>query len=749
MLLYKNSNIPIEERVKDLLERMTLEEKVAQMDILRAADYSSKVNKENICAVDDDNEFDTQKLKSTYGDVSIGFACDFYTIPEVTNKLQRYFIEDTRLGIPAIFIAEALHGVLGTRGTIFPVPLSMAATFDTALINEVGKAIGNETRALGFHEILAPNLDVARDPRWGRVEETFGEDTFLCKEMGVAIIKGEQNNGDLSSDKGVITEPKHYVVHGMPEQGVNCSPARVGKREVLSSYLPVFEAAIKEAGAPNVMASYNCIDGDVMMCSHEYLTEILKEEFKAKGYVRSDWGGIWKIHNRHHLVSTDEEGLILAINNGLDVQGLDIPHEIFMKTIIKAVNESVIPIERINDAVSRVLRMKFTLGLFDRPYTDEENYKTLIRCKKHQELALETAQKAITLIKNKDILPLKHGYKSIALIGPSSDSQKLGGYSSTPQFKINSVYDELRLALGNNVRIAQCDGCAITKGSGAFHVDGQPHLERKGEKETEDMIETAVKIARESDIIVAVMGDNNVTSGELHDRCSLKLHGRQTELLKELHALNKPLILVLENGKPVDLLEEEPLCDAIIVSWFGGESGAKAIVNTLTGKNNPSGKLPISFPQDSFRIPCYYSMLPGGDAGYLEGEKEPKYPFGFGLSYTTFDYSNFEVKIIDKDEYIVEVKIDVKNTGDLEGDEIVQVYVEDIDSSVVTPNKLLKGFSRVNLKSSETKTISIILDSFAFSLINLKYEKVVEPGNFKIMIGSSSDDIRFSKIIRL
>lgn len=750
-LPYKSKDLSIEVRISDLLSRMTLEEKVAQLDILRGADYSSNVNKDNICAVDDDNEFDVEKIIENYKDIGTGFAFDFYSIPKVTNKLQKYFVEETRLGIPAIFIAEALHGVLGTRGTVFPVPLCLSATFDRKLIKEVGYAIGKETRSLGFHEILAPNLDVARDPRWGRVEETFGEDTYLCKEMGVAIISGEQNDGKLSGDGdlGVITEPKHYCVHGMPEQGVNCSPARVGKREVMSSYLPVFEAAIKEAGSPNVMASYNCIDGDVMMCSHEYLTEILKEQFKAKGYVRSDWGGIWKIHNRHHLVSSDEEGLILAINNGLDVQGLDIPHDVFMKTLINATLENKISIERINDAVSRVLRMKFTLGLFENPYTDEERYKDIIRCDKHKKIALETAEKSVTLIKNNDILPLKDGFKSIALIGPSSDDQKLGGYSSIPQFKINTVFDELKIALGDKVKITQCDGCTITKGSSSFHVDGQPHLERKGQKETEDMIETAVELAKKSDIVIAVMGDNNVTSGELHDRCSLKLHGKQTELLKKLKSLGKPLILVLENGKPVDLLEEEPLCDAIVVSWFGGESGAKAIVDVLVGKTNPSGKLPISFPQDSYRIPCYYSMLPGGDSGYLEGGKDAKYPFGFGLSYTTFEYSDLKVDIKDKEKHIVDVKFLLKNTGNYSGDEIVEVYVNDIDSSVATPELLLKGFERISLKPDETKEVKITLDEFAFSLVNLKYQKVVEQGKFKIMVGSSSNNIHLSKEISL
>lgn len=749
---YKNKELPIDDRIKDLLSEMTLEEKVAQLDMTRGVEYSTKPSEIHKCSVKEDSDFHFDKIKEKFKDRGIGFVHDTYSVPEVMNKLQHYFVDETRLGIPAIFTAEALHGISGTRGTVFPVPLNSGATFNPELVKKVGEAIGKETRALGLHEILAPNLDIAREPRWGRVEETFGEDTYLSSKMATAIISGEQK-GDVSREDAVACEPKHYCVHGIPEGGTNCSPARVGRREIESVYLPVFEAGIKEGGAYNVMASYNCIDGDVMMCSHHYLTDILKDRMQIKGYSRSDWGGIGKIYRQHGLASDDKDAIRLAISNGLDTQGCDYDNEFFETSLIQLVNENKMDIKRIDDAVSRVLRVKFELGLFENPYTNEENYKDIIRCEEHKNTALEVARQSITLLENDGVLPIKdfNKYKSIALIGPSSASQKIGGYSSiVTGYKVNSVYDELKLALGDDVVIRQCDGCAITEGKKQQRiVDGQPHLYSEGEEEILDTVDEAVDIAKDCDYIVFVGGDNTVTSGEGRDRCELKLHGRQQELIKKLSELNKPLVLVLENGKPIDLSLEKEICNGIMVSWFGGEFGAKAIVEALLGKINPAGRLPISFPRNVGSIPCYYSMLPGGDTMFLEGEKKALYSFGYGQSYTTFEYSNMTVKEINKENYQVSVSVDVKNTGNYDGDEIVQLYIEDIESSVVTPKKLLKGFNRVHLKQGETKNIEFNLDFDSFKLMDINYEWVVEPGNFKIMIGSSSDDIKCEKTIKL
>lgn len=745
---YKNPALSFEIRAEDLLERMTLEEKAAQLDMTRGVEFATKPSEIHGCSVDAESDYDFDKLEAAFSDRGIGFVHDNYAVPAVMNRLQKYFVERTRLGIPCIFTGEALHGIGGLRGTIFPCPINWGATFDTDLIKTVGEAIGRETRALGMHEILAPNLDVSREPRWGRIEETFGEDTYLSSRMAVAIISGEQK-GDISLPDAVIAEPKHYCVHGIAEGGTNCSPARAGMREVESCYLPVFEAGIKEGGAYNAMVSYNCVDGDLLMCSEYYLREVLKDRIGLKGYTRSDWGGVGRIKSQHHLVKTDKDAICLAFKNGLDTQGCDYPNDVWETTLVELVEEGRITEERINDACRRVLRVKFELGLFENPYTNENKYKEIIRCKEHRGISLQTARESIVLLKNNECtLPLNDTLKSIALIGPSSAAQKIGGYSTIPfGYKIPSVYDELKATAGENIVIRQCNGCAITEDDGERVVDGQPHLSVAGEDRIMDSVEEALAIAAQCDAIVFVGGDNTVTSGEGRDRCELTLAGRQRELIEKLSKLGKPLILVLENGKPLDISAESQVCDAVLMAWFGGELGARAIVEALLGKINPSGKLPISLPQSSTRIPCYYSMLPGGDAMFLEGPKAALFPFGFGLSYTTFEYS--DIRVEKKNAYNVCVSVTVRNAGNFDGDEVVQLYVDDVESTVVTPPMLLKGFKRTSFKKGESKTIKFKLDYDSFKLMDLKYNWVVEPGEFRILIGSASSDIRCEAMVTL
>lgn len=521
MMDYQNPALPVEQRVADLLARMTLEEKAAQTCMLRGVEYATKPDARQHCSVEADTDFNWDKLAQDFGRDGFGFVHDMYSTPVPFNKIQKYFIENSRLGIPVIFTGEALHGISGIRGTVFPCPVNFGATFDPALVREVGEAIGRETRALGMHEILAPNLDVAREPRWGRVEETFGEDTYLSSKMAVAIVSGEQK-GDISRPDAVIAEPKHYCVHGIAEGGTNCSHARAGRREVEGSYLPVFEAGICEGGAYNVMVSYNSVDGDPLMCSEWYLKDVLKDRFKLKGYSRSDWGGVSRLKNEHRLVTTDKDAIGLAIRNGLDVQGCDYPPTFWKQNVIELVREGSLSMERLNDIVARVLRVKFELGLFENPYTDETAYESVIRCDAHRETAHKVAQESITLLKNNGILPLKkEELTSIALIGPSSAAQKIGGYSSTPQFPIPSLFDELREALGDGVTVRQCNGCAITYDKKQPRiVDGQPHLYSEGEDEIVDEMEEAIAIADTCDLILFVGGDNTITSGEGRDAAS-------------------------------------------------------------------------------------------------------------------------------------------------------------------------------------------------------------------------------------
>lgn len=746
MFDYQNAALPIDRRVADLVSRMSLEEKAAQTCMMRGVEYATLPCPQHGCSVEPDTAFDESRLSQDFGTDGMGFIHDMYSTPEAFNRIQRYFIEHSRWGIPVIFTGEALHGISGIRGTVFPVPLNFGATFDPELVHEVGRAIGAEARALGVHEILAPNLDVAREPRWGRIEETFGEDTYLSSRMAAAIISGEQKD-DLFRPDAVVSEPKHYCVHGIAEGGTNCSPARAGHREVESCYLPVFEAGIRKGGARNVMVSYNAVDGDPLMCSEWYLKDVLKDRMQLKGYSRSDWGGVLRIKTDHRIVSTDKAAIGIAVKNGLDVQGCDYPPAFWKQTIIELVQEGYLSMERLDDIVSRVLRVKMELGLFEHPYTDETAYESVIRCEHHRAVSHRAAQESIVLLKNNGVLPLKP-VSSIALIGPSSASQKLGGYSSVPQFPIPSIYQELQSALGDEVTIRQCSGCAITPDQNEPRiVDGQPHLTTAGEETLADELDEATSIAETCDVIIMVGGDNTITSGEGRDRCELTLNGRQRELIEKLAALRKPLILVLENGKPLDLSLESELCDAVVMAFFGGESGAKAIVEMLLGTFSPAGRLPLSLPRSSTRIPCYYSMLPGGAPEFLEGPKDALYPFGFGLSYTRFEYSDLHIEKIG--QYDVTVSCTVQNAGEVDGDEVVQLYIDDVESSVVTPPLLLKGFERIHLKRGESRQVTFHLNEDSFKLMDIRYRWTVEPGRFRLLIGAASNDLRLEGDVML
>ncbi len=869
---YRQKNLPVQERIEDLLSRMTLEEKVAQMDMIRGVELATKVHPAHFCAVDPTSDFYWDKVDAAIGRRGMGFVHDVYSVPAVLNKLQKYFVENTRLGIPCIFTGEALHGLSYPGATVFPMPLNLGAAFDRSLTYKVGRAIAAETRGLGIHEILAPNLDVARDPRWGRMEETFGEDTYLSGEMAYAIITGEQGN-DISKPDSIVCEPKHYCVHGIAEGGVNCGPARAGVREVETCYLPVFEAGIKKAGAYNVMASYNCIDGEAVIASEHYLKEVLIDRFEMKGYVRADFGAVNRLKTNHFMTADDLSSMEMAVNSGLHVQGFDYPNEVWQQGLTQLVKEGRIAVETIDNAVRRVLRVKFDLGLFENPYVSETAHESITRCEKHRELSYTAAVKSAVLLKNEDsLLPIDGAPKTIALLGPSSNRQRIGSYASVPYgYQVPSVCEELQKALPG-CEILQEDGCAISPrdvtlmpsgwfangvkltyfatgdfaqppvGSGAageinfnwilakphrdLHflgygvrmegafkvqaravgrqgsfdgqlifttddsvrvwVDGRLVIDSTGESKQplpacdftfeegaehafvieficdvsgnhvtfslapfdSGSLDKAISLAQRADLVVLVCGDDTVTSGEGMDRSDLILFGRQKELVDRVAALCKPTVLVLEVGKPVDLGEAGKTIPAILVPFFGGELGAKAIANLLTGRENPAGRLPVSFPRSVGTLPCYYSRLPGASTEYLEGRRDALYPFGHGLSYTTFAYSDLKAAKTGAG-CNVSVSVRVKNTGERAGDEVVQLYVRDVQSSIVTPLKLLRGFERISLAPGEDKTVHFSLGFDDFKLLNKKLQWVVEPGEFVIMAGASSEDIRLFQTVTL
>lgn len=843
-------------RIEVLLNRMTLEEKVCQMDMIRGVQLATKPHPAHFCAIDEDSDFYWDQVDRRIGSRGIGFIHDVYGIPKVLNRLQHYLVEKTRMGIPAIFTGEALHGLSYPGAMSFPMPICLGAYFDPAIAKEVGEAIAAESRALGIHEILAPNLDVARDPRWGRMEETFGEDTFLAREMGRAIIRGEQGDS-LNNDFSVAAEPKHYLAYGFPESGLNCAPARAGEREILSEYLPVFQAGVQEAGAYNAMAAYHSIDGTPLICSYHYLTEVLKGQLALKGYIRSDFGAINRLRIAHHLTDNDLDSIALSVNAGLDVQGFDYPNDIWQNGLIKLIRDGRIPIERIDDAVRRVLLVKFELGLFDHPYTDEKRYTRVVRCDKHRDICLRAAREGMTLLKNDGVLPIGKDVKTIALIGPSGNRQRLGSYASVPyNYHVSTVYEELKKALPN-VDIRQEDGCGISErdfeaipadwlrpgvemsyfadndftkapvgssiatevnfnwglakphpalpftGYGVrmsgtitptrtFHgilalpcqdsvrlfVDGALLIESWGEKKqhlphadfhfitgrtyaftleyrcdvngrnavlsycahTEDSMEQAVMLAENADLTILMCGDDTMTSGEGMDRRELTLYGLQRQLAARVGALGKPTVLVLTVGKAVDLSREAATMNAILLPWFGGEKGAQAIAEALTGAINPSGRLPISFPSGVGSLPCYYSRLPGGHDEYLEGKSAPMFPFGHGLSYTAFALSALSASVVGERQAVV--CFTIANTGSRPGIAVPQLYVNDCVSSVVVPDKRLCAFERVPLTPGEKREVSFRLHENAFRLMNERREWAVEPGEFMLYLGFSSQDIR-------
>lgn len=867
---YKDITLSPAERAEDLISKMTLEEKVAQMDMIRGVELATKVHEAHFCAVDENSDFFWDKVKESFGDRGMGFVHDVYSVPAVLNKLQRYLVEETRLGIPCIFTGEALHGLSYPGATIFPMPIAMGASFDPSLTKEVGHAIATETRSLGIQEILAPNLDLAREPRWGRVEETFGEDTYLSSQMAYAIVTGEQGD-DISSPDAVMAEPKHYCVHGIPEGGTNCSPARVGRREVETAYLPVFEAGFKKAGACNAMASYNCIDGETVINSEYYLRAVLKERYGMRGYVRADFGAVSRLTHTHHIAKDNQEAIKLAVNAGLDVQGFDFSNKEWESELITLIRSGQMDETVINEAVLRILKLKFELGLFENPYTDEGYYKDVVRCEKHKDISYRCAKESIVLLQNENkLLPLSKEISSIAVLGPSSNLQREGSYSSVPWgYHMPSVYEEICNRVSKDCKVYQADGCGVTEndvtvipqnwypdgveleyyandhfgeepvgrdranlikfnwilakphrdlefkgysirmkakltpnthdftsenqiaGRLAFTtndtvevlIDGKQVIKSGGDNKQNlpacpftfvngqtyeleinyvcdvngnnvslcidhhgDDIQKAVELAKLSDIIVLVCGDDKVTSGEGMDRCDLKLYGKQQELIRQVCAVHKPAILILENGKPVDLSWEKEHVSSILVAWFGGELGAKAIADVLFGDISPSGHLPISFPKSVGHLPCYYSMLPGGSPVYLEGARKELFPFGHGLSYTEFSYTDLKVEKEDG-PWDYQVSAVIKNTGDRGADEVVQLYINDVCSSVVTPELLLQGFKRIHLEKGEERQVIFSLNFDSFKLLNKKFEWVVESGEFSIMIGASCRDIRLKKSI--
>ena len=717
MPLYKNADVPVEDRVNDLLSRMTTEEKINQLDMYWGKEVANMDNH-------DAASYSEEKVKAMLGKTGVGSIHDFYPLdPEIGNQIQKYALEKTRLGIPVMFIEEGLHGYCGKGSTSFPVPLQLASAFDTSLVRQIGHVIGTESRVHGVDMILGPVLGLARDPRWGRVEETMGEDPYLSAANAVAIVKGMQGKS-LDSPDAVIAEPKHFAVHSIPEAGSNTSPVQIGEREARSAFLYPFEKAVRDGGAMGIMAAYHEIDGIPCVFNKWLLTEVLRKEWGFKGFVLTDLGAIRMTINTHKVAKDTKDALARTLKAGLNMQFYDFPHDEFKKAMHDALNNNLLTGEELDNAVRDILRVKFLLGLFDNPYVDASRLPAVFHTSESQDLALKAAHEGIVLLKNENsVLPLKNEKIRIAVVGELAESTYPGGYTN-PDTKGISILGGLKQRAGKQQTIA------FEKGYG--YTNEQPGMQQK-----------AVNLVKRSDVAVVVVGENVKIVGEGKDRADLSLDKNQLDLVKAVQATGKPVVVVLFNGRPLTINWIAAHVPAVVESWFSGEKSGLATADVLLGNVNPSGKLSVSFPRSVGQIPFYYDYKPSSRHKYVDEKNTPLYAFGHGLSYSSFEYSGLNISpaTIAPDGSVT-VTVQVKNTSEVAGTEVAQLYVRDVLGSVTTPVKALKGFQRVTLLPGETRDVQFKLSPEDLSLWNLDMKRVVEPGDFKIMVGSASDDIR-------
>ncbi len=705
---YQHPDAPIEQRVSDLLARMTVEEKVRQLDLyFGAQDLVDKRADKTHSAPD--AVFLPEKAEQLWGNLGVGGIHDLYPTPQQSNAIQKWVIGHNRLGIPAIFIEEGLHGF--SDGTVFPAPINLAATWDPALARKTGAAIAAEARATGVDMILAPVLDLAREPRWGRIEEDFGEDPYLTGQMGLAYVRGAQGDS-LASDHTVITEPKHFAAHGSPEGGSNTSPVHIGERELRTVMLKSFEPAIREGHAMGVMAAYHEIDGIPVTADPFLLKKILREEWGFQGFVLSDLGAIQRLYNAHYVAATPKDAACLAIKSGVDMQFYDFPHDVFQKALIDCVREGTLSMADLDRAAGSVLRVKFALGLFDHPFVDTNLNAKVHRSPEHLSVSLQSARESITLLKNDHhLLPLSTSVQHIAVIGPNANIARYGDYEDESNGKHISLLEGIRHLVPK---------AAVTFDEGKD-------------------IASAVEKAKEADVVILGLGEHHGISGEGFDRTSLDLPGNQEALLEAIVATGKPVVLVLENGRPLTIGWAKEHVPAILEAWYPGEFGGQAIAETLFGLNNPAGRLPITFPENVGQIPMYYNADPSRRYKYVDNDGKPLFPFGYGLSYTTFEYSHLSIQPPQDRTGDVAVTVSVTNTGDREGDEVAQLYLRQDVTSVETPSRSLKGFSRLHLKPHETKTVVFHIPQSGLAIWNAEGKWAIEPGNFTVWVGSSSE----------
>ncbi len=736
---YLNPDLTIKERVDDLISKMTLEEKIAQMTLFKNKDlFITNKNKFRETTV-------REMLKNGGG--LVGFISQNMNPDEfarINNKIQRILKEETRLGIPGLIWGEGLHGFVGKNATNFPTTMGIASSWDTALVRNIYSVIAKEARAVGVSQLYDPVLGLAREPRWGRVGETFGEDPFLVSRIAKYAIIGYQGMSEDIDENHVAATAKHYAVHSQPEGGNNISPGNFSERIIRENFLYPFEIAVKEAKVKSIMPSYNEIDGVPSHASTWLLQDVLRDEWGFDGYIIGDLGGIEELYQVHKVAQNAKEAAKLALIAGVDMD--PVKNSPSYNTLEEQVTNGEINEELLNVAVRRILKLKFEVGLFKNPYVNPEGAVDIYNDKEHDKLALRAAEEAMILLKNeKSILPLKEEkINRMAVIGPNAADTHLGSYSTEPFAGVNVLEGMQSFAKGK-FEVTYAEGCKITKNKVPFWGNGNPVLNSL--KDDQKLIGQAVNVAKTADVVLLVVGGNESTSreawSEFHrgDRDNLNLFGNQEELVKAIIETGKPVIALLLNERPLAVNYLTENADALIEGWFLGNKTGTAVANVLFGKVNPSGKLPVTIPGSVGQLPCYYNKKPSRMRNYISVGK-PLYPFGFGLSYTTFEYKNIEInpKQINAGQETV-VSVAVKNTGSVKGEEIVQLYIRDNVSSVTRPIKELKGFQKILLNPGESKIVEFTITPDELQFYNLEMKRVVEPGEFTIMVGTNSESL--------
>jgi beta-glucosidase len=751
--IYKDPRAAVEARVEDLLSRMTLEEKVAQMQSI----WEAKSD-----VFDAKLEFDPKKMAQKFPDGIGQFARpsdatgpasprvvagrDVRGTIRLVNALQHFATEHTRLGIPVMFHEEGLHGYVAVGATSFPQAIALASSWDPALLRAVNAVTAREMRARGVSLALTPVVDVARDPRWGRIEETFGEDPYLAGELGVAAVEGLQGEArarDLGPGK-VFATLKHLTGHGQPESGTNVGPAPYAERTLREFFFPPFEQIIARTGVSSVMPSYNEIDGVPSTANVWLLDKVLRGEWGFAGAVMSDYYAIEDLQKLHHVAATPEEAARLALKAGVDI---DLPGVGAYATLTQQVRQGLIPQALIDQAVRRLLTLKFRAALFESPFADADKAVVLTNNDDARVLARTAAQRTIVLLKNDGTLPLQLPPGKppvIAVIGPNAAVARLGGYAGQPPVSV-SILDGIKSKVGSRAKVLFAQGVKITANDDWWADEVQ--LADRGENLR--LIDAAVAIARGADQIVLAIGDTEQTSREgwapthLGDRNSLDLVGEQQQLFDALRALNKPLTVVLINGRPLATVAVAEKASALIEGWYLGEQGGNAMADVLFGDVNPGGKLPVTIPRNVGQLPMFYNAKPSARRGYLFDTTVPLFPFGFGLSYASFEIGapGLSAAHIGTGDSVT-VTVPVRNTGTRAGDETLQLYLHQTVASVTRPIKELKAFARVSLAAGERKTVSFTLTPESFRMWNIAMQRIVEPGTVEVMVGGNSVDLK-------